>query len=341
MIKKTKIVKIYGRLIKVAIVLLTFIFIYRRIFIRDNLDEVMLRYNFEINNHNFVLLSVIVFLLMILNWSIETVKWQYLIKKIESVPFFKALNAIFSGITVSIFTPNRVGEYAGRVFVLEHADRWKGVLITILGSFCQLLVTIVFGAISFVVFLHSESANYFIGDYAIYGLSFLILFLAALLIFLYFNIGILSLLINKLPKRLKKIKRYGLIYSRYSKKELAVVLLLSTLRYFVFITQFYLLLNLFNINIPYIDTFYIMSLVYITMSAIPTITLTELGIRGSVSLYFFGLYLSNRGELPGSYELGIVTVSSLLWLLNLALPALVGAVFVFRLKFFRKNEFND
>jgi hypothetical protein len=72
------------------------------------------------------------------------------------------------------------------------------------------------------------------------------------------------------------------------------------------------------------------------MTAIPTITLAELGIRGSISLYFIGLYFENFGTLTDKINIGIVSASSSLWLLNLALPALIGTIFVFRLNFFRK-----
>ena len=42
-------------------------------------------------------------------------------------------------INISTFTPNRIGEYGGRVFCLEKGDRVKGVLITIIGSIAQFL----------------------------------------------------------------------------------------------------------------------------------------------------------------------------------------------------------
>ena len=84
---------------------------------------------------------------MFLNWFLESLKWRFLISKIEKISIKRSLRAIFSGITVSAFTPNRVGEYAGRVFCLEKADRVQAVLITVIGSMAQLVVTIVFGLI--------------------------------------------------------------------------------------------------------------------------------------------------------------------------------------------------
>ena len=99
-------------------------------------------------------LLVLVFLMMFLNWLIEAIKWKFLIAKIEKVSILTSLRAVFSGITVSVFTPNRIGEYGGRVFCLEKADRIQGVLITILGSMAQLLTTIFFGSMG-ILFLNN------------------------------------------------------------------------------------------------------------------------------------------------------------------------------------------
>jgi len=73
-------------------------------------------------------------------------------------------------------------------------------------------------------------------------------------------------------------------------------------------------------------------LIYLVMAAIPTITLTELGVRGSVSLYFIGLYFTNHNN-----DIAILSATTMVWIINLVIPALIGAVFVFRLKFFRKS----
>ena len=41
----------------------------------------------------------------------------------------KSLMAVFSGITISIFTPNRIGEYFGRVFILKKKEKvWTGLV---------------------------------------------------------------------------------------------------------------------------------------------------------------------------------------------------------------------
>src|SRR5688572_25018804 len=53
-------------------------------------------------------------LLMFVNWSIETIKWKLAVEKIQRISFFTAFRAVLSGVTFSVTTPNRVGEYFGR-----------------------------------------------------------------------------------------------------------------------------------------------------------------------------------------------------------------------------------
>lgn len=62
---------------------------------------------------------VAVIALMFVNWSIEAVKWKLSVKKIQNVGFLKAFKAVLSGVSFSVSTPNRVGEYLGRVLYMD------------------------------------------------------------------------------------------------------------------------------------------------------------------------------------------------------------------------------
>jgi len=336
MINKTKIYKIYGFVIKASIIILAFWFIYRRLFVKENLDNTIRSFKDDFNQPSFIKAILLVIGLMIVNWSLETIKWKYLIRKIENVSFVKAFIAILSGVTVSIFTPNRVGEFAGRVFVLEKADRWEGVLITMIGSVSQLFITIIAGSIAFIFFANEYIDINNSPEYYFYGLVLIIFILIIILLLLFFNVFVLTNFINRLPGKLKKISHYGRIFSLYSNLELSIVLGLSLARFIVFITQFFLLLHLFKIAIPYNEAIILISMIYLVMAAIPTIALTELGVRGSVSLYFISLYFTAHNP-SGQSDVGIIAASSMLWIINLVIPSIVGAIFVFRLKFFRKS----
>ena len=247
---------------------------------------------------------------------------------------------MLSGIAVSTFLPNRVGEFVGRIFVIENASRIEAILITILGSLSQLLVTILTGSFCLIIFIprflwHFE--NYF--GHIYWGMVAMTLIIDVFLLLFYFNISFLSYLREKLCiRKWRKYRKFLNVFSFYSFRELFQVIALSFLRYGVFSIQFYILLRLFSVPIPFFDGMLIVGIIFFIMAVIPTIAITELGIRGSVALYFFGVYFSGIHTIDETISIGILSASTLLWIINLAIPALVGSVLLFRLHFFKTND---
>ena len=334
-----KLNKTYNILIRFAILVFTFYFLYEQLFYKHDLSSFLKSIEAVTRSKNFVLLSVIVVLLLPVNLLLESLKWQYLMQKLEHVTMAGAFKAILAGITASVFLPNRVGDYLGRVFILKKADRWQATLATILGSMAQLLTTILFGLTAVVFFLPRWiSPDSSLNRWASAGLVFSIFVVSAVLVFAFLNFSVFSVLLKSISGRAyKKIARYAEVFSWYNVRELFYVLLISIIRYLVFSLQFFLLLRIFQIHIGYLHAMMVIGFIYLLMSIIPTIALSEIGVRGSVSLYAFGLFF---GITPLSEGLSraIVAASSALWLLNLALPALSGLFFIFKLRFFRNNK---
>jgi hypothetical protein len=111
--------------------------------------------------------------------------------------------------------------------------------------------------------------------------------------------------------------------------------LLSLLRYFVFSTQFYLAIRLTGLNFTAMQCILVIPVVYLVLAAIPTVALTEIGVRGSVSIFLFGL-LSGVNGLSADGTLAIISATTLIWIVNIAVPSLAGVLVIFRLKFFRR-----
>lgn len=332
--------KTYNYIIRIAIMVATYYFIYREIFKEKRLDYVVDSFNDLISQPYVTILFIWTMALMLVNWGIESLKWQYLMNKAEPISFLKSYEAILSGISVSIFTPNRVGEWFGRVFIMKKANPWKGVFITMIGSFSQLLITIIIGAISLVFYIPNyfhEAAFY--SNYLLYGLILLVIVITGSLLLIFLNITSIPSFINRLiKKRFAHFNEYINVISTYSTFELITVLIFSLLRYSVFAMQFYILLMMFSVKIPFFHGIMIISMIFFVMTAIPTVTLAELGIRGSVALQLIGLYFERMGTLSDKIEIGILSATSTLWLINLAFPALLGTLFVYRLTFFRRRR---
>jgi hypothetical protein len=336
--QKTNIRKTFNYLIRAVIILVTYGFIYHQVFVERKLHEIPGIYSRITEQDHVLPLLVVILLLMLLNWSIESVKWRLLIAKIEKITVFRAFKAVMTGVSVSIFTPNRTGDYLGRVFILEKGNHLEGILITIIGSFAQVLVTVSVGLFCFLSFMDQYlRVSYQVQDYLFSSLVMIIPSLVFILLLFYFNISLLSDFTGRfLPGKWEQLQKYTRVFKIYSSKELLGVLLLSLLRYMVFSTQFFLLLRIFGAGLPFGQAMILIPVIYLVMAMIPSIALVELGIRGSVSLFVIGLYFTNAGTGNADTELAILTASAVLWFVNLIIPAIIGTFFVFSLKFFRK-----
>ena len=316
-------------LLKIGIVAFAIFFLYQQLTSKSSVEQFDLNKILIKLEENYLVVTFVI-LMMFLNWFLESLKWRFLISKIEKISIKRSLRAIFSGITVSAFTPNRVGEYGGRVFCLEKADRIKGVLITVIGSMAQLVTTIFFGSIGILLLpnLMPEFDSLLTNFVFAYPLMlFLLILLNVLLVTLFLNASVFSVVLSSI-NFLKKFKKYNEVFSFYNSSELLEILFYSLGRYIVFTTQFIILLQVFDVQIGYIDAMILITTMLLVISIIPTVAITEIGIRGSVALFLFGLVSVN--------SVGILSATFVMWVINLLLPALIGTIFIFSLKFFRK-----
>ncbi len=315
--KKINSIRYLEWLIKIIIASATIWFIYKRIFKKGSIDDLFASYKILFNDASSLLLIIIILVLMFLNWSLEAWKWKLMISKIEGVGFFRSLEAVFSGLTVSFFTPNRTGEFAGRIFHLQKADRIKAAIITIIENNSQLIITIVTGSIALIFYLfgYVEMNTYSFTACTVFSLT-----IGGTVVFLFLNISLLETFFDRF-RLLKKFHPYIEIFSFYSRKDLVRVLMISFLRFFVFTIQFYLLLKLFGAPLPYLPALMMITMIFYVMTLVPTFFITELAVRGSIAITFLSSLTTNEPAIINS------TVS--LWLINIALPALIGSVFVF------------
>ncbi|MAW31411.1 MAG: hypothetical protein CMD15_05960 [Flavobacteriales bacterium] len=315
-------------ILKISIVALALFFLFEQLNSNSSFKKFDLDNIFLMLKENYLVLVLVIFL-MFLNWFIEALKWRFLISKIEKISIKRSIRAVFSGITISSFTPNRIGEYGGRVFCLNHADRIQGILITVIGSMAQLIITIILGLIAILLLPNlMPSYDLFLTEleFSYPIILFVVILLSTLLIMLFLNTSIFTVLLSKF-KFLNRFSKYSNVFSFYNSSELLEVLLYSAGRYMIFTAQFFILLNLFSVEVSYINSMILTSTMLFVISIIPTIAITEIGIRGSVALYLFTLVSNN--------SIGILSATLCLWIINLVIPALIGILFIFTLRFFR------
>lgn len=269
---------------------------------------------------------------MPVNWAVETVKWRLLVNPYHPIGFLKAYEAVLSGLSLALNTPNRIGEYGGRVLYLQPDFRLKGVALTVVSSISQLLVTLVMGWVALWI-LRPVILNAGISEASLTGSMFTALQLVILLVTLlsalfYFRIQWLMQLLGWIPLVKKKFS-FLLVLEHITVSLLFRVLFFSFLRFLVFAVQYLLIWNALGAMLGAWQGFWCVALLFLVMAVIPTFAIAELGIRGKVSVAITGFYTSN--------SLAIVAGTAGIWLLNLVLPALAGSVFLLTIKFFKER----
>ena len=271
-------------------------------------------------------LILLVCLLALINWSLEAVKWKFLISKTEKISFLKSLRAFFNGITLSFFTPNRIGEFAGRVIYLRSENTVTGALLSFIGSAAQLLVTIQCGTIS---------AMFYVGKFLEQEDQHLLIIRSCLaLLFListwcWWNMPKLVRFTDKLNIHTGWKEKVH-IWDRCSTMDLIKVWVLSMLRYAVFTAQSVLMFKAAGVTAGVSELIGLTALSYFLITIIPSIALGELGIRGSVNIALFGY--------AGALSSEILLATFGIWLINLAFPALFGAISVLFLKIRKRSS---
>ena len=268
---------------------------------------------FSTPNHMGML--VLVFLLMFCNWAVEVLKWKLLLKPRLTLSFKRASASVVSGISLGAITPSRIGEFAGRIFYLKDQDKIFGTVASFTGGFAQNLVTIFTGLICMIfyimIFDHVMLVEEPLFFYLVFILSVAVIIL---LMLVYLN---LSYFIDKIShwKIIRKFEDYLPHTADWNSRDLGIVFLYSFLRYSIFSLQYLLLLSIFGINIPFQEQMIKIGLIFLLTSFIPSYSISDVANRGSVSMAVFN---------DPSMDLAVAAASITLWVINLAIPGLIG-----------------
>jgi hypothetical protein len=273
-----------------------------------------------------ILLLLSAMLLMLVNWGLESLKWKAAVADIHRFTFLQAFKAVLSGVSFSVVMPNRVGEYLGRMMHMPEGKRLKVVTAAIVCSCSQVLITLISGALG-LIFLRSQLiSSGFMDPLAYQWATGILMGVSLILTIFYFNIGLLERLVEQIFRKRTWFYLVEVIRG-FSVQRLGYLLGLSFARYLVFVLQYILIFSLFGVNVSPPTLLWVMSLVFLSLAVIPTIALAEIGIRGEIMLKLVGIFSGN--------SLGIVLAAVVVWIINLILPALAGALFMLQIRMFR------
>lgn len=262
----------------------------------------LLKSNFLYNY--FTLILIILF--TITNWFFEIVKWKTLVFSFKEITIIDAAKQSLASLTASLLTPNRIGEYGAKALYYPKEYRKKVLILNFLGNVSQMFMTIIFGLIGL----------FFLAGFLNFKIHISIISIGIIISFVVLSV-LLFLKIDFLKKWTKKfIKSILSVPAKIQFDNFKF----SFFRYLIFSHQFYFLLRIFNVDLDYFTALSLISSTYFIASFIPGFVIFDFIIKGSVAITLFGFFQVD--------EILIITVTTIMWLLNFALPALVGSYFV-------------
>lgn len=302
---------ILGRVLKVAIVLIAALVLFStlRKFFSD--EETIEKLQQLSSQH----MPWIIFILILVpvNWFLEAAKWKRLVSSFEVITWKQSWSAVLAGLAIGSATPNRFGEFAGRIFQLKSTPVKDGIVLTLISSAMQVGVTMLFGFAALMMtdpdrYLHSTKAY----------------------IWLVIITGVSVIAIGILRNARGKIAEYFSALRKVNADVKWNIFILSAVRYMIYAAQFFLMLTISGVSGSVMDVLPAIMINYLVVTIIPSIMFSELLVRGTVASGVIGSLCGN----PGAAALAAV----LLWIINVALPAVCGMFFVRNMTFFKTER---
>tara|TARA_R110000787_G_scaffold129264_1_gene241061 strand:- start:6032 stop:6994 length:963 start_codon:yes stop_codon:yes gene_type:complete len=301
--------------LKVLILTLTFVYIHFKVSQNETINTTV--FSEKVLDKNSLLPGLIFIGLAILNWFFEILKWKTIVSNITPISFFTSLKQSLASLTVSLATPNRIGEYGAKAYYFDSQQRKKVMLYNLFHNSFQMLITTFFGIIGLTILIQNNYLNFSI-DNIVFKITFAII------------IVIFILLLGYIFRRQQLIFKGLTIKNLMLKfKELPFVLklkmlLFSVLRYLIFSFLFFYLLLFFGASFTLFEAVPFIFSMYLISSIVPTLSFFDVIIKGGVAVWVFSFI--------GISEVIILSTVFCMWILNFVIPALFGSYFLMTYK---------
>ncbi|MFT5566410.1 MAG: uncharacterized membrane protein YbhN (UPF0104 family) [Glaciecola sp.] len=298
------------KLIGLIILSICAVYIYKKFSAPENYNELKELFSSWLTDGTGMIYLLLVLAMSFANWLTEAIKWQYLLKAILPIKILRSVSSVLTGLAITIIIPYRMGSFVGRVWHFPKDKRYEGAIASIYGGLAQLFVTVVLGLWALIL------GHHYLTDLPLNYISIFAGILLLLVSFVYFFPSLfISLLKKKIP--IKDLAKAFEILRQYSLKQKLSVVALSVVRYIIFLLQYFLLLKIFNSNLSLVEVFLPIALVFFILSVMPTL-LFGIGLRETAALIILGPVISS--------EASILVSSLILWIVNMILPSIAGAI---------------
>ncbi|MDO8999575.1 MAG: lysylphosphatidylglycerol synthase domain-containing protein [Bacteroidota bacterium] len=250
------------------------------------------------------------FLLIPINWGIESYKWQLITAPIEKINFKTANHSVYSGICLGNLAPGRATEFLAKIVFFRIENRPKITALHFINGMFQLCITYIIGLTALILQLKQfEGENVWLA----YTTSTIAVLVFGIFIFCLLKI---DYILNLITKKIGKQQPIGDFKYQFTAKKLFQLFGLSLIRYLVFSGQFILLLYLFHQGNLNFSVFIGVAIYFLITTTIPMISILEAPIRAAIALIVF----HNSGISNSALALSSV----LIWLINIIVPSIYG-----------------
>ena len=295
--------------ISLVVFALAIYFLYHNIINYPNLNEL---WNLYLSTQVQMAL-VAVFLLQFLNWGVEAFKFKTLLQAPEKPNIKLIIKAIYIGNFTALLTPERIGNFVGRFWVLRSIKK-DTIVSTIMGNYVQFCITIIIAFVSLLLLsqhiqiaYHLPNENLITLVYFLFSMILIISFVHLKWVTMLSRIAYLNSWcqsINKLAEltNRKKCQAFGL----------------SFLRYMIFVLQFYIMSNAFGLPLDFYSIFIIVGVMFGVITLIPSLVPGNLGTKEAFLMFLLG---------SGTMGIKFSIISFSIWTINVGFSALIGAGF--------------
>lgn len=269
------------------------------------------------NNIQYTSLLLVLILLPI-NWLIEAYKWYLLQQKSAGLSFYQCWKNVIKGITYAILLPPQIGDLLGKLSTSKPNTKLNTGFLSLFGGIIQSYIALCAGVIGF-LYLYVGNLSWIYQCIAFVLMGFL-----GLMIFYVNEIArFVNLLVKPKSNFLLEIDVHKLLIFK--------IIVLSKLRYMVFVLQFLFVLQFFEVKETYFKLISAIMLTYLGKTFIPALNIFgELGTREFAALVSF-----EHTHVDSS----IVFISSMmLWIINIFIPVILGIFYLFEHHLFKPKH---
>lgn len=323
-----------GLIIKVVVSVALCMALYQQLFVRNDILDLWQSLLDQLKVAP-LWMPLLILALVPFNLLLEAVKFRLLLPQKIRPSTFEAFRRICAGLSIGLFTPNRVGEYVGRLTGTTADQRIATIVATFLGGIAQWIPLLgggVICALGYSQFGHLKFAS----TQTIIIAVFLCLALLLLFRFLPFVLNAVERFWLRFRQNRffehQTVHRFSVqvSYTLRGIRSLAVdrpsdvrlAILIACSRYLIYLAQLSLAFVFFGLDAGLEIAVFGSGLLLFAQTFVPLPAFVQALARVEIALLLWAAYAPN--------ELGLASASLLIFVLNLGLPALLGLVEILR-----------